>query len=81
MNSSGFMVSQRNKKIHPIISCACAQLSIAKLEVSFAPHAFYGIGALLAAGVCLLAALEVLAIRTPAVLILTLWVGSYVDHF
>jgi hypothetical protein len=61
----------------------CAKLAAAKLEVFIrTPHVFYGVGAVLASGVCLLAALGgVLATSTPVVWILALWVGSYVGPF
>jgi hypothetical protein len=61
----------------------CARLAIAKIEVFIRTgEAFYHLGALLAGGVCLLAVLGgVLAFRTPAVLALALWAGSYVGPF
>jgi 4-amino-4-deoxy-L-arabinose transferase-like glycosyltransferase len=65
---------------NPVLS---AQLAIAKIEVFIRTgRAFYGLGALLAGGVCLLAALGgLLAIRNPAVLTLAVWVGAYVGPF
>jgi len=65
---------------NPVLS---VQLAMAKIEVFIRTgESFYGRGALLAGGVCLLAALGgLLAIRSPAVLALTLWIVVFVGPF
>jgi len=65
---------------NPVLS---AKLAIANFEVFIRTgEAFYRLGALLTGGVCLLAVLGgLLARKTPAVLTLALWAGTYIGPF